>query len=460
MKLRIDRSATALAAAILLAYSTVSDAQDRTNGATSRAADRPAAQAQQPATAAQVRDARMSDLIGMDVRNAKGENLGDVRDLVVDMESGRVAYAVVGIGGFLGIGEKLSAFPMSAFKVSQAAPRTAATGRTTTDKSPGNPFDNDGVPGDKGPIGSDRTASTERTTTDKSPRNPMDNDGVRGDKGPIGSDRTASAGRTTTDKSPGNPLDNDGVRGDKGPAGSDRTTAGTNGTANTRLSGRGMGGMHLVLDADPDRLKRAPNFDRNQWPDWNDAKVRGDVDKAYGNTAHAGKAGRMLRASQLLDADIQDAQQKNVGEIEDLVVDVRSGQVRYAVIDFDQAWTPNDKLVAMPMKSLKASGERKELVFMGSKDQLANAPSFDKGKWPDLNVGAFRTSYDRYSSSWRPAGDATMARDRATTPGTSMTNAPTDRSRGSTASNAGAAGGGTTDPARTGTNGATTGTSR
>jgi sporulation protein YlmC with PRC-barrel domain len=280
----------------------------------------------------------------------------------------------------------------------------------------------------------------------------MDNDGVKGDRGPIGSDRTAAEARA---QGKAGPIDNDGVKGDKGPIGSDRADGSSGSSASRMLSGRGTGGMHLVLDADPQRLKRAPNFDRNQWPDWNDAKVRGDVDRAYGGAAPSGKAGQLVRASQLLDADIHDPQAKNVGEVEDLVVDTRTGNVRYAVIDFDQAWTPVDKLVAVPMKSLRATAERKELTFSGSKEQLQNAPSFDKGKWPDLNAGAFRNSVDRYSSSWRATPESANARNgTATTPGGGMTSAPTDRSRGATASRSGSTGSATTEPA-TGTQGGT-----
>ncbi len=408
MAIRLDRSVTALAAAMLLAYGTVSDAQR---------ADR-AASAQAPARAQAMRDVRVSELIGMDVRNARGENLGDVSDVVIDTENGRVSYVVVGIGGFLGIGEKLSSYPMSAFKVSQAGMRgdMAAAGRAgTTDKSPGNPLDNDGVPGDKGPIGSDRTADATRAgTTDRSPGNPTDNDGVRGDKGPIGSDR---AGAT------------------------ERPGVATGTPASRMLPGGGAGDMHLVLDADPERLKRAPNFDRDQWPDWNDAKYRGEIDRAAGTTG-ASKVGRLLRGSQLVDADIRDGRGGNVGEVEDLVVDVRNGTVRYAVVDFDQAWTPDDKLVTLPMKALRPSGDKGELVFAGERSQIERAPSFEKGKWPDLNAGAFRTDVDRYVSSW-----STTRGTAAATPGSGTASAPADRTRGTTAARSGAAGGGTTDTA-------------
>jgi sporulation protein YlmC with PRC-barrel domain len=385
MATRLDRSATALAAAILLAYGTAADAQESTRNGPAQRADR-AATAQAPAGAQAVRDMRMSELIGMDVRNARGENLGDVQDVVVDTENGRVSYVVVGIGGFLGIGEKLSAFPMGAFKVAQA--------------------------------------------------------GTRGD--PV------SAGRAgTTDRSPGNPLDNDGVRGDKGPIGSDRAGAGSGTSASRMLPGRGTGGMHLVLDADPERLKRAPNFDRDQWPDWNDAKYRGEVDRAAGATG-AAKVGRLLRGSQLADADIRDGRNANVGEVEDLVVDVRTGMVRYAVVDFDQAWTPDDKLVAVPIKALRPAGDKGELVFSGERSQLQRAPSFDKGKWPDLNAGTYRSDVDRYVSGW-------SANRGAATPGSgTAATADGDGTRGATAARSGAAGGGTTDRPRTPATGGTT----
>lgn len=55
---------------------------------------------------------KASEIIGGDVRSAADENLGDIEELVLDPQSGRVAYAVLSFGGFLGIGDKLFAVPM------------------------------------------------------------------------------------------------------------------------------------------------------------------------------------------------------------------------------------------------------------------------------------------------------------------------------------------------------------
>jgi sporulation protein YlmC with PRC-barrel domain len=53
-------------------------------------------------------------LEGNSVRNAAGENLGEIQHIMLDVPAGRVAYAVLSFGGFLGIGDKLFAVPWSA----------------------------------------------------------------------------------------------------------------------------------------------------------------------------------------------------------------------------------------------------------------------------------------------------------------------------------------------------------
>jgi len=59
---------------------------------------------------------KASSIIGTDVVNPKGDNLGDIKEVVIDPRTGKVAYAVVSFGGFLGLGEKLFAIPFSAFQ--------------------------------------------------------------------------------------------------------------------------------------------------------------------------------------------------------------------------------------------------------------------------------------------------------------------------------------------------------
>ena len=60
-----------------------------------------------------------SKLTGDRVRNRAGEDLGKIEEIMIDIPSGRVAYAVIAFGGVMGIGEKLFAVPWGALTVDE-----------------------------------------------------------------------------------------------------------------------------------------------------------------------------------------------------------------------------------------------------------------------------------------------------------------------------------------------------
>ena len=62
-------------------------------------------------------------LLGNDVYNKDGEDLGDIKELMIDMASGKVAYAVLSFGGVLGMGDKLFAVPWAALALDTANKR-------------------------------------------------------------------------------------------------------------------------------------------------------------------------------------------------------------------------------------------------------------------------------------------------------------------------------------------------
>lgn len=57
---------------------------------------------------------------GTDVYNSQGEHLGSIDDLILDKFSGKVVYAVMSFGGFLGIGEKYHPLPWSLLKYDES----------------------------------------------------------------------------------------------------------------------------------------------------------------------------------------------------------------------------------------------------------------------------------------------------------------------------------------------------
>jgi sporulation protein YlmC with PRC-barrel domain len=57
---------------------------------------------------------------GTSVYNSAGDDLGSIHDLMIDKHSGRVAYAVMSFGGFLGIGEMYHPLPWNALTYDEA----------------------------------------------------------------------------------------------------------------------------------------------------------------------------------------------------------------------------------------------------------------------------------------------------------------------------------------------------
>jgi len=99
---------------------------------------------------------RASKLVGLSVYNEKNESLGSINDMLTD-KSGNIKAVVIGVGGFLGVGEHLVAVPLDKVKfvnepivytgaanapggAGGARPSTTTTGAATTPTSKPNPW--------------------------------------------------------------------------------------------------------------------------------------------------------------------------------------------------------------------------------------------------------------------------------------------------------------------------------
>ncbi len=84
-------------------------------------------------------------LVGNDVYNHKDEALGEIKEIMLDMSTGKVDYAVLSFGGFLGMGEKLFAVPWSALTLDTKNKRfSLSIDKEHLKKAPG--FDKDNWP--------------------------------------------------------------------------------------------------------------------------------------------------------------------------------------------------------------------------------------------------------------------------------------------------------------------------
>jgi sporulation protein YlmC with PRC-barrel domain len=79
-------------------------------------------------------DWRASKLVGLAVYNDSNEKIGDISDVILD-KSGKVENVVLGVGGFLGMGEHYVAVSYDKLKWSNEAPRASTASNATSSKS-------------------------------------------------------------------------------------------------------------------------------------------------------------------------------------------------------------------------------------------------------------------------------------------------------------------------------------
>ncbi|MFG1210816.1 PRC-barrel domain-containing protein [Xanthobacter flavus] len=107
-----------------------------------------------------------SNLIGTAVRGPADENLGEINDLLID-RSGNVAAVVIGVGGFLGIGEKDVAVPFQTVEVTRADGKDRLVLRKTKDELKNAPTftEMDKTPSTTGSVNNSNRPATPPATT-------------------------------------------------------------------------------------------------------------------------------------------------------------------------------------------------------------------------------------------------------------------------------------------------------
>jgi sporulation protein YlmC with PRC-barrel domain len=79
------------------------------------------------ASAQELRLAKVTNLIGMGLQNEQGDGIGEIENLMIDLTSGRIAYAILEVGGWLDIGDKHLAAPWKALSLQPGAQAVTLT---------------------------------------------------------------------------------------------------------------------------------------------------------------------------------------------------------------------------------------------------------------------------------------------------------------------------------------------
>ncbi len=99
---------------------------------------------------------------------------------------------------------------------------------------------------------------------------------------------------------------------------------------------------------------------------------------------HTGPGPRLMGANTLDGNDVYNKQDEDLGDIKEIMLDVPTGRVAYAVLSFGGFLGMGDKLFAVPWSALHLDTVNKRFVLDVSKERLQEAPGFDPNAWPDM----------------------------------------------------------------------------
>jgi sporulation protein YlmC with PRC-barrel domain len=105
---------------------------------------------------------------------------------------------------------------------------------------------------------------------------------------------------------------------------------------------------------------------------------------------------RVLAASTLAGDSVRNSAAEDLGKVDELMIDIPSGRIAYAVLSFGGILGMGNKLFAVPWSALKVDEDEKCFVLDLDKKTLENAPGFDKDNWPDMADTTWASEVYRY----------------------------------------------------------------
>jgi len=105
---------------------------------------------------------------------------------------------------------------------------------------------------------------------------------------------------------------------------------------------------------------------------------------------------RVLSASTLEGDTVRNPQGEDLGKVDEIMVDIPSGKVAYAVLSFGGVLGIGGKLFAVPWSALTVDEDEKCLILNVDKRTLETASGFDKDNWPDMADRTWGTEIYRH----------------------------------------------------------------
>jgi sporulation protein YlmC with PRC-barrel domain len=115
-----------------------------------------------------------------------------------------------------------------------------------------------------------------------------------------------------------------------------------------------------------------------------------------GSDVHKGPGPELMGADTLIGNDVYNKNEDDLGDIKEIMLDMRTGRVSYAVLSFGGFLGMGDKLFAVPWSALTLDTVNKRFLLNVEKDRLESAPGFDKDQWPNMADPTWEKSIHDY----------------------------------------------------------------
>ncbi len=116
----------------------------------------------------------------------------------------------------------------------------------------------------------------------------------------------------------------------------------------------------------------------------------------YGAADDMQAGASLLSASTITGDEVCNMQEEKLGKIQDVMLDIAEGKIRYVVLASGGFLGMGDRLFAVPWKALKLDKENERFMLDVDVDRLKNAPGFDKDHWPNMADATWNSTVESY----------------------------------------------------------------
>lgn len=107
----------------------------------------------------------------------------------------------------------------------------------------------------------------------------------------------------------------------------------------------------------------------------------------------------LMTSGDIVGSYVSNRKAENLGKIEDIVIDLQTSRIQYAILGFDELWGLAGKLFAVPWDALGLPNPdmATPTFFLDiDRDLLKTAPSFDPDNWPDMTDPAWQNQLAQF----------------------------------------------------------------